>query len=127
MAEIHEIGDAIAESLHEFLHSDYGQQILDDLQAVGVDLTESIPEQSDDGGDLLSGKTIVVTGTLMHYKRDEIKGLIEKLGGRASSSVSKKTDFVVAGEKAGSKLTKAQELGVKVLSEAEFQQLVEGQ
>jgi DNA ligase (NAD+) len=126
LAEIHEIGTAIAESLYEFLHSDYGQQILDDLQAVGVDLTEPIPDQSAAGGDVLAGKTVVVTGTLVHYKRDEIRGLIEKLGGRAASSVSKKTDFLVAGEKAGSKLTKAQQLGVQVLSEAEFQQLVEG-
>ncbi len=66
-----------------------------------------------------------MTGTLQHFKRDEIKGLIEKLGGRAASSVSKKTDFVVAGEKAGSKLARAQELGVRVMTEDEFKVLVE--
>ena len=73
----------------------------------------------------LSGKTVVVTGTLQHYKRDEIKELIGRLGGRASGSVSKKTDFLVAGEKAGSKLTKAQELGVQIMTEDEFRELVE--
>ena len=72
----------------------------------------------------MRGKSIVVTGTLQHYKRDEIKRLIEKLGGRASSSISKSTDFLVAGEKAGSKLEKANSLGVKVLTEEEFQKLV---
>jgi NAD-dependent DNA ligase len=71
-------------------------------------------------GALFTGKTIVVTGTLKRYKRDEIEALIVKLGGRASGSVSKKTDFLVAGEEAGSKLEKAQKLGVKVLTEDEF-------
>ncbi|NND99573.1 MAG: NAD-dependent DNA ligase LigA [Pirellulaceae bacterium] len=123
LAAIHEIGDAIAKSLHEFLHSDVGIKTLDELKQVGVDLTDPEPE-SGEGSDVLQGKTLVVTGTLQHYKRDEIKKLIETLGGRASSSVSKKTDFLVAGEKAGSKLTKAQELGVKVLTEEEFRDLV---
>lgn len=124
LAEIHEIGDAIAASIHEFCNSDYGKQTFDQLAEAGVDLTE--PEtEADEGDNPLAGKTIVVTGTLQHFKRDEIKGLIQKLGGRAASSVSKKTDFVVAGEKAGSKLTKAKELGVEVMTEAEFQKLVE--
>jgi NAD-dependent DNA ligase len=73
---------------------------------------------------LLTGKTIVVTGTLKRYKRDEIEALIVKLGGRASGSVSKKTDFLVAGEEAGSKLEKAQKLDVKVLTEDEFLAMV---
>lgn len=73
---------------------------------------------------ILAGKTIVVTGTLKHYKRDEIEALITQLGGRASGSVSKKTDFLVAGEEAGSKLEKAQKLGVKVLTETEFVAMV---
>ncbi len=124
LASIHEIGDAIAASVHEFCHSDYGTNTLDDLASVGVDLFE--PEDETAVGDNpITGKTIVVTGTLQHYKRDEIKGLIEKFGGRASGSVSKKTDFVVAGEKAGSKLSKAEELGVPVMSEDEFRALVE--
>ncbi len=126
LSSIHEIGQAIADSLHEFVHSDYGQQILDELLSVGVDLSEPEP-QAGGGADLLAGKSIVVTGTLEHYTRDEIKSLIEKLGGRASSSVSKKTDLLVAGEKAGSKLTKAEALGVKVLTEDDFRQMVAGQ
>lgn len=73
---------------------------------------------------ILAGKTLVVTGTLKRYKRDEIEALIVKLGGRASGSVSKKTDYLVAGEEAGSKLQKAQDLGVKVLTEDEFLAMV---
>ncbi len=124
LAAIHEIGDAIAASVYEFCQSDYGKQTMDELAEAGVELFDQ-PSEDDPSGDLLAGKTIVVTGTLQHFKRDEIKTLIEKMGGRASGSVSKKTDFVVAGEKAGSKLAKAQELGVKVLSEEEFKELVE--
>lgn len=125
LAGIHEIGDRIARSLHEFLHSDYGKKTLDELAGVDVVLEDPEPVEVE-GGRLLEGKTVVVTGTLQHYKRDEIKKLIVTLGGRASGSVSKNTDFVVAGEKAGSKLTKAQELGVDVLTEDAFRQLVAG-
>ena len=82
-------------------------------------LIDSFPEQTDQESPL-AGKTVVVTGTLQHFKRDEIKGLIKKLGGRAASSVSKKTDFVVAGDKAGSKLTKAEKLGILVMDEETF-------
>ncbi|MEX2016813.1 MAG: BRCT domain-containing protein, partial [Candidatus Hydrogenedentales bacterium] len=72
----------------------------------------------------LHGKSVVVTGTLAKYKRDEIEALIVRHGGRAASSVSKKTDFVVAGEDAGSKLAKAQQLGVRVLNEDQFEELL---
>ncbi len=71
----------------------------------------------------VAGKTFVVTGTLAKYSRDEIEELITQHGGRAASSVSKNTDYVVAGEKAGSKLDKAQQLGISVLSEEQFDQL----
>ena len=74
----------------------------------------------------LAGKTLVVTGTLTKYTREEIKELIARHGGRASSSVSKKTDYVVAGEKAGSKLDKAAKLGVAVLTEEQFEELIGG-
>ncbi|MEM9587488.1 MAG: NAD-dependent DNA ligase LigA, partial [Planctomycetota bacterium] len=123
LAGIHEIGDRIAESLHGFLHSDFGRKVLDDLQAAGVDTFDPEPEPVDDSKLPLAGKTLVVTGTLKHYKRDEIKKVIQRLGGKASGSVSKNTDYLVAGEKAGSKLTKAKDLGVKVLTETEFQSL----
>lgn len=75
--------------------------------------------------DKLAGKTVVVTGTLPNLSRNEAKALIESHGGKAAGSVSKKTDYVLAGEAAGSKLTKAQELGIPVLSEAEFLALLE--
>ncbi|MEE2934833.1 MAG: NAD-dependent DNA ligase LigA [Planctomycetota bacterium] len=122
LASIHEIGDAIAQSVHEFCHSSYGEQIFQQLAAVGVSL-EQPQINAESNEQQLEGKSIVVTGTLTQFTRDEIKAVIERLGGRASGSVSKKTDFVVAGEKAGSKLAKAQQLNVRVLSEAEFKEL----
>ena len=76
---------------------------------------------------VLEGKTLVVTGKLVEYTRGEIKALITQHGGKAGSSISSKTDYLVAGEKAGSKLTKAQSLGVPVLTEAEFRNLIEGE
>ena len=70
------------------------------------------------------GKTFVLTGTLEKYTRDEASSIIEKFGGKTSSSVSKKTDYVLAGEEAGSKLTKAQSLGVKIINEEEFEDMI---
>ena len=75
--------------------------------------------------DRFAGLTFVLTGTLPTLKRDEAKKIIESFGGKASGSVSKKTDYVLAGEEAGSKLTKAQELGVKIISEDEFLKMTE--
>lgn len=124
LASIHEIGDAIAASVHDFCQSDFGKETFDELAEVSVELSD--PEIDEETGDSpIAGKTVVVTGTLVHYKRDEIKELITKLGGRPAGSVSKKTDFLVAGEKAGSKLTKAQELGIQIMTEDEFKALVE--
>jgi len=122
IASIHEIGERIAESLVKFLHSETGSQTLVDFEAVGVTVAEPEPIQDDLSADALplAGKNIVATGTLQHYTRDEIKARIEALGGRSAGSVSKKTDFVIAGEKAGSKLAKAESLGVEVLTEDEF-------
>lgn len=128
LAAVNEIGEVIAESVYEFLHSDSGGQVIDDLRAVGVqlDLAEAdrVVVEAAAGAGVLAGKSLVVTGTLSRYTRDEIQALIAQHGGRAASSVSKSTDYLVAGEKAGSKLEKAQQLGVQVLSEAEFEQLV---
>jgi DNA ligase (NAD+) len=125
LAEINEIGPVIADSVHSFLHSEHGRRTIEGLREAGVRLTSdsytATPRQ--DAPQPLAGKTLVVTGTLEHYTRDEIKVLIEKLGGRASSSVSSSTDYVVAGEKAGSKLSKAQQLGIEVLSEDDFRKL----
>ncbi|MGD9633492.1 MAG: BRCT domain-containing protein, partial [Pirellulales bacterium] len=76
-------------------------------------------------GAALAGKTLVVTGTLQKYSRDQIESLIREHGGHAASGISKNTDYLVAGEKAGSKLDKAQKLGVRVLTEAEFEELIQ--
>ena len=117
---IHEIGPQVASSVTSFFASPQNQQILADLDELGVR-----PEREERrAGGPFSGKTFVFTGTLALFSRKEAQTLVEKLGGRASGSVSKKTDFVVAGEEAGSKLTRAQELGVTILSEEEFEQLV---
>lgn len=128
LASIHEIGERIAQSVHRFLHSDSGARLLKQLAEVGVSLEQPAGDVAGSQATAeqrpLQGQRIVVTGTLQHYKRDQIRDLIERLGGRASDSVSKNTDFVVAGENAGSKLSKAEQLGVPVLSEAEFTQRI---
>ena len=93
-----------------------------DLSAVGIQLTAADPIST--AGTMLEGKTCVVTGSLQKYTRDEIHELIAQHGGRASSSVSSKTDFLIAGEKAGSKLDKAKTLGIPILSESDFSRLL---
>ena len=123
LSSVHEIGDVIAKSVFDFLHGDYGSQTIADLKQLGINM-ESPKRQLPAGGGALAGKTIVVTGTLQKYSRDSIQEAIQKHGGRASSSVSKKTDYVLAGADAGSKLDKAKQLGVKVIDEAEFERLI---
>lgn len=126
LSEVNEIGPSIAASVHEYLHSEHGQQTIADLQQLGLKLDEEIKRVVPAGGvtGVLAGKTLVVTGTLSKYKRNEIEELITQHGGRASGSVSTKTDYLVAGADAGSKLEKATKLGVKVISEAEFDGLI---
>lgn len=123
LAEINEVGGVIGQSVHEFFHSDYGRQIADDLTALGLDTTEQQAAPAPSQGPL-AGKSVVVTGTLERYTRAEIEQLIQEQGGRPASSVSKSTDMLVAGDKAGTKLAKAQKLGITVLTEAEFDRLV---
>ena len=100
------------------------QRTIDDLAKVGVAMKPTRATPKSGAAGTLAGKTLVVTGTLEKYTRDEIEELITRHGGRAASSVSKNTDYVVAGEKAGSKLDKAKQLGVKILTEAEFDKLI---
>jgi DNA ligase (NAD+) len=124
LASVPGIGPVLAESVHRYFQSETGRKTIEELKELGVKMTEprrAAPAAAD--GSALSGKTFVVTGTLTRYSRDEIEGLIKKLGGKATGSVSKKTDFLVAGENAGSKLEKARELGVRVLTEDEFEKL----
>lgn len=120
IAEIHEVGDTIAQSVFDFVNGKEGQQIIGDFEELGLDLTAPL---LDLGDAKFADKTFVVTGTLTKYSRDEIQARIKTMGGRASSSVSKKTDFLVAGENAGSKLAKAQQLGITILTEDEFDEL----
>ena len=119
------IGPERAKSIHTFFHSDAGKAVIDDLRNLGIKLMEeSHRKPAAKGATDLTGKTFVVTGTLEHYSREGIEDLIKSLGGKATGSVSKKTDYVVAGEKAGSKLDKAKELGVPILTETEFDELI---
>jgi len=125
LAQVEGIGRERAESIHKFFQSTAGKKAIEDLRELGVKLTEDPrPTPAQVGGQDLTGKTFVVTGTLTHYSRDEIEDLVKKLGGKVTGSVSKKTDYVVAGDKAGSKLDKARELGVAVLTEEEFDKLI---
>ncbi len=123
LAECAEIGPIIAQSVHAFLAGESGRQTIDDLKSLGVQMTAPKIARPAAGGKL-AGKIFVVTGTLERYSRDQAQELIARHGGRATSSVSKSTDYVVAGEKAGSKLEKAQQLGIKILDEAAFERLL---
>jgi DNA ligase (NAD+) len=118
LSAIHEIGDVIAQSVYDFFHSQSGKHAIAELKKVGVD--PKMAKRATSGKRPLEGMTVVVTGTLKRFKREEIERLISDLGGRSSGSVSKKTSFLVAGEEAGSKLDKAKELGVEILTEEQF-------
>lgn len=123
--EIEGIGESMAESIHSFFHEREGKKLVAELKELGLKLTrEKRAVAAKAGGADFTGKTFVVTGTLKNYQREEIEALIRDLGGKAAGSVSKKTDYLVAGEKAGSKLEKAQQFGVKVLTEEEFDKLI---
>ncbi len=118
---IHEIGDKVAESIVDYFNNPEKVLLLEKLQNAGVKPQAEVVIQQDGP---LTGKTFVITGTLSRWSRKEAEELVEKAGGRAAGSVSKKTDYVLAGENAGSKLAKAEKLGVEVLDETTFAQLV---
>jgi DNA ligase (NAD+) len=125
LAEVEDVGPVIAASVYRFLHSDHGERAFRRLRDAGIDMTA--PKKtalSAATAGPLSGKTLVVTGTLEKYTRDEIEALIEQHGGRAANSVSKATDYLIAGERAGSKLDKARRLNVAVITESQFEQLL---
>jgi DNA ligase (NAD+) len=129
LSAVHEIGDVIAESVHDFFHNEAGKRTIADLKSVGVDpkMDKAAGSSTTGSGQQpFAGMSIVVTGSLEKFKRQEIEELITKLGGRASGSVSKKTSFVVAGADAGTKLDKAKELGVPVLTEMQFEERIAG-
>ena len=121
LAMIEDIGPIVADSIREFFLQDQTIDLIEKLKQAGVNMKHLEEENSDDR---FNGKTFVLTGSLEKYTRNEASSIIEKFGGKTSSSVSKKTDYVLAGEDAGSKLTKAQSLGVKILTEEEFEKLI---
>ena len=123
LLEVPDVGPIVAESIHTFFAQPHNREVVEQLRAAGVHWDEH------DGAErtapkALAGKTFVLTGTLAKYTRDEAKRMIEAAGGKVSGSVSKKTDFVVAGSDAGSKLDKARELGVQVIGEGEMESLL---
>lgn len=124
LSEINEVGPIIAESVYEFLHSEYGVETVRRLAESGILLTEEPATVTSLEEQIFAGKTFVVTGKLQQYTRDEIHELVTRYGGRPSSTVSKSTAYLVAGEKAGSKLAKAEKLGIPVLSEQDFERLL---
>jgi DNA ligase (NAD+) len=123
MESVMEIGPVIAESLKSFLDQGANMQDIENLSNSGVVLEDQETGQKE-GGELI-GKQFVLTGTLSEFSRDEAKEKIELLGGRVTSAVSTKTDYIVAGKDAGSKLAKAKKLKINVLDEKEFQKLIE--
>ena len=116
-----DVGEKTADSIYTFFKQDQTIDLIEKLKQSGVN-TESLEEESTD--QRFAGMTFVLTGALEEFTRDQASEIIEKLGGKTSSSVSKKTTYVLAGEDAGSKLTKAQSLGVAIISEAQFKEMI---
>ncbi len=121
LLEVNEVGPRIAASIHDFFAEEKNRKLIERLRAAGLRMAGVKRVR----GTQLAGLTFVLTGTLPTYSRDEAKKRIEDAGGKVSGSVSKKTDYVVAGEEAGSKLEKAKALGVKVIEEAELLSMLE--
>ena len=121
LVSVQDVGDIVAKCVLEFFHEEKVLDTIDELLKLGVNpsFEEQVIVESS-----FNGKTVVVTGTLKNYSRGDIKAKLEALGAKVSGSVSKKTDYVIAGEEAGSKLTKAQDLGVTVLTEEEFEKMI---
>lgn len=121
---LQDVGEITADSIYSFFRQEQTMDLINKLKAAGVN-TNVIKNKEDEKYDnRFDGKTFVLTGTLENYTRPEASEIIEKFGGKVSGSVSKKTDYVIAGEEAGSKLTKAQAIGVQVLTEAEFIEMI---
>ena len=123
LKEVQDIGEVVAMRVYLFWQEAHNVSVVEDLLAQGIHW-DAI-EQQEISDNPLKGKSVVLTGTLTKMSRDQAKAYLQQLGCKVSGSVSSKTDYLIAGEKAGSKLSKAQELGIQVLSEDEFLTLVE--
>ena len=123
LAEVHDVGPVVAASVARFFAEPHNREVVAALRAAGVHWTEGAPARR--AGGALAGLAFVLTGTLATLSRDDAKALIEEAGGKVAASVSKNTDYVVAGAEAGSKLAKAEALGVAILDEAGLRQLIE--
>jgi DNA ligase (NAD+) len=120
LLQVNDVGPVVAQSIRQFFDQPHNREVVEQLRACGIHWTENAGTAAIEASGPFAGKTVVLTGTLSAMSRDEAKDRLEALGAKVSGSVSKKTDFVIAGAEAGSKLDKAQELGVAVLTEAEF-------
>ena len=121
LISINEIGDKMANEIIKFFSNEKKISLISKLKSLGVNM-EYINEENEDLK--FEGMTFVLTGTLSKYKRNDAKKIIESYGGKVSSSVSKKTTYVLAGENAGSKEEKAKTLGIKIISEDEFEKMI---
>jgi len=121
ITDVHEIGESISKSVKKFLGDTHNKKIIDELKKAGLKFSFAGSKSEDVKDNFFKGKTFVLTGSLSLFSRDEASEKIIGFGGSVSSSVSNKTDYVLAGEKAGSKLDKANKLGIKIIDETEFQ------
>ena len=122
LSMIEDIGPIVANSIRNFFLEEQTIDLINQLKHAGVNM-KSLEEESDDNR--FEGKTFVLTGSLQEFTRNQASEIIEKYGGKTSGTVSKKTDYVLAGEEAGSKLTKAQNLGVTIITEEQFKEMLE--
>ena len=120
LSQVEDIGPIVANSIREFFEQEQTKDLIKRLKDAGVNMQR---QKNDNEDDRFAGMTFVLTGSLEKYSREEASNIIEKFGGKTSSSVSKKTSYVLAGEDAGSKLTKAQSLGVQIITEEEFEKM----
>jgi DNA ligase (NAD+) len=124
LLEVPDVGPVVAESIHAFFQQPHNREVIEQLRACGVHWEEGAPAVQ--APKPLAGKTVVLTGTLPTLSREEAKEMLESAGAKVAGSVSKKTDYVVAGAEAGSKLDKARDLGVPVLDEDGLRELLAG-
>ena len=120
LSMIEDIGPVIASSIYNFFEQEQTKDLIEKLKQSGVNMNY----KGEEADERFYGKTFVLTGTLQNHTRDEATEIIEKYGGKTSGSVSKKTSYVLAGQEAGSKLAKAEELGIQVLTEQEFDEMI---